>query len=211
MRQRRGRPRKRPDKLHADKAYDFRRCRDDLRRRGMKPRIARRGVDSSQTLGCHRWVAERTFAWINQFRRLRPLRATRLPLPSLRRHRHSPHLLAVSPAVLLGALNCARLKTPRPNRATRANSCCQALPAPRELDPDDSDTRPNASCEKAGASLGYIAEAQLGCKHIILTIEGDTVECSTLKYCCLKNAHQQVCICQCGKFHFRDRSHAALR
>ena len=71
VRQRRGRPRKRPDKLHADKAYDFRRCRDDLRRRGMKPRIARRGVDSSQTLGCHRWVVERTFAWINQFRRLR--------------------------------------------------------------------------------------------------------------------------------------------
>ena len=71
VRQRRGRPRKRPDKLHADKAYDFRRCRQDLRRRGMTPRIARRGVDSSQTLGRHRWVVERTFAWINQFRRLR--------------------------------------------------------------------------------------------------------------------------------------------
>ena len=71
VRQRRGRPRKRPDKLHADKAYDFNRCRQDLRRRGMKPRIARRGVDSSQTLGRNRWVVERTFAWINQFRRLR--------------------------------------------------------------------------------------------------------------------------------------------
>ncbi len=37
----------------------------------MTPRIARRGVDSSQILGRHRWVVERTFAWINQFRRLR--------------------------------------------------------------------------------------------------------------------------------------------
>ncbi len=33
-------------------------------------RIARRGVDSSRRLGKHRWVVERTFAWINQFRRL---------------------------------------------------------------------------------------------------------------------------------------------
>ncbi|MDI4667493.1 transposase, partial [Xanthobacter autotrophicus] len=33
-------------------------------------RIARRGVDSSEHLGKHRWVVERTFAWINQFRRL---------------------------------------------------------------------------------------------------------------------------------------------
>lgn len=54
VRQRRGRPQKQPDKLHADKAYDGRRCRQDLRRRGMTPRIARRGVDSSQTLGRHR-------------------------------------------------------------------------------------------------------------------------------------------------------------
>lgn len=70
VRQRRGRPRKRPGKLHADKAYDFRRCRRDLRRRGITPRIARRGIDGSQRLGKHRWVVERTFAWINRFRRL---------------------------------------------------------------------------------------------------------------------------------------------
>ena len=34
VRQRRGRPRKRPAKLHADKGYDFKRCRADLRARG---------------------------------------------------------------------------------------------------------------------------------------------------------------------------------
>jgi DDE family transposase len=49
-----GRPRKRPVKLHADKGYDFPSCRQALRRRGISPRIARRGVESSQRLGRHR-------------------------------------------------------------------------------------------------------------------------------------------------------------
>lgn len=66
----RGRPRKRPWKLHADKAYDFARCRAACRKRGMVPRIARRGVETAERLGKHRWVVERTFAWIRQFRRL---------------------------------------------------------------------------------------------------------------------------------------------
>jgi transposase len=70
VRQRRGRPRKRPHKLHADKGYDYDRCRRDLRARGITPRIARRGIESSHHLGRHRWVVERTFAWVNQFRRL---------------------------------------------------------------------------------------------------------------------------------------------
>jgi transposase len=69
-RRRRGRPRRRPDKLHADKAYDHRRCRRACHQRGIKPRIARRGIDSSQRLGRYRWVIERTFAWMNRFRRL---------------------------------------------------------------------------------------------------------------------------------------------
>jgi len=66
----RGRPRRRPGKLHADKAYDHRRCRDACRRRKIKPRIARRSLDTSQKLGRHRWVIERTFAWFNKLRRL---------------------------------------------------------------------------------------------------------------------------------------------
>ncbi|MXP66173.1 IS5 family transposase, partial [Roseomonas sp. M0104] len=65
-----GRPRRRPRKLHADKAYDHRRCRRECRARGITPRIARRGIESSQRLGKHRWVVERTFAWLNRFRRL---------------------------------------------------------------------------------------------------------------------------------------------
>ena len=67
----RGRPRKRPEKLHADKAYDYLRCRRYLRERGIAPRIARRGVEKSYRLGRHRWVVERTLAWLNHFRRLR--------------------------------------------------------------------------------------------------------------------------------------------
>lgn len=70
VRQRRGRPRRRPAKLHADKAYDVPRCREALRRRRIKARIARRGVDSSERLGRHRWVVERTLAWFSRFRRL---------------------------------------------------------------------------------------------------------------------------------------------
>ena len=66
-----GRLRKRPGKLHADKGYGFSRCRQALRKRGIKPRIARRGIESSERLGRHRWVAERTLAWLNRYRRLK--------------------------------------------------------------------------------------------------------------------------------------------
>ena len=65
-----GRRRKRPDKLHADKGYDYPRCRAALRRRHIRVRIARKGIDSSERLGRHRWVVERTLAWLNRFRRL---------------------------------------------------------------------------------------------------------------------------------------------
>jgi Transposase DDE domain len=54
------RRRRRPGKVHADKAYDHRRCRAYLRWRGIRPRIARRLVESSERLGRHRWTIERT-------------------------------------------------------------------------------------------------------------------------------------------------------
>ena len=71
IRQKRGRPRQRPAKLHADKGYDSRANRLWLRQHGILPRIARRQIDSSQKLGRHRWVVERTLAWLNRFRRLK--------------------------------------------------------------------------------------------------------------------------------------------
>ncbi len=46
-----GQLRKRPDRPHADKGYDYRRCRDYLLRRGIQVRIAHRGVESSEKLG----------------------------------------------------------------------------------------------------------------------------------------------------------------
>jgi transposase len=65
-----GRPRQRPAKLHGDKAYDSARCRRALRRRGITPRIARRGIESSENLGRYRWVVERSLAWLVGYRRL---------------------------------------------------------------------------------------------------------------------------------------------
>lgn len=70
IRQPNRRRRKRPAKLHADKAYDIPRCRQALRRRHIQVRIARMGLDASERLGQHRWVVEHTLAWLNRFRRL---------------------------------------------------------------------------------------------------------------------------------------------
>lgn len=65
-----GQRRRRPAKLHADQAYDIPRCRQALARRHIQVRIARKGIDSRARLGRHRWVVERTFAWLTRFRRL---------------------------------------------------------------------------------------------------------------------------------------------
>lgn len=67
----RGRPRRWPDKLHADKGYDHIRCREHLKLRGIKDRIARRGIERNDRLGRHRWVVERTHAWLASFGKLR--------------------------------------------------------------------------------------------------------------------------------------------
>ena len=70
IRSRRGPRRRRPDKLHADKGYDYDHLRAWLRSRRIIPRIARRGVETSQRLGRHRWVIERSLAWLTGYRRL---------------------------------------------------------------------------------------------------------------------------------------------
>ena len=45
----------RPDKLHADKAYDHAELRAWIRRRGIQVRITRKGIETSEKLGRHRW------------------------------------------------------------------------------------------------------------------------------------------------------------
>nr|WP_265693891.1 IS5 family transposase [Streptomyces griseolus] len=66
-----GRPRRRPDTLLADRGYDHDKYRRLVRAQGIKPVIARRGVPHGSGLGVHRWVVERTIAWLHGFRRLR--------------------------------------------------------------------------------------------------------------------------------------------
>jgi IS5 family transposase len=65
-----GRRRVRPSKLDADKGYDSAANRAWLRRRRIRSRIARRGIESSTRLGRHRWRVERSLSWLSCFRRL---------------------------------------------------------------------------------------------------------------------------------------------
>jgi transposase len=66
-----GRPRTKPDIVLADRGYDFNKHRRLLRARGIKPVIAKRGVAHGSGLGRQRWVVERAFAHLHNFRRLR--------------------------------------------------------------------------------------------------------------------------------------------
>ena len=88
-RSRRGPRRRKPAKLHADKAYDQVDLRAWVRDQGIKVRIARKGIESDKRLGRHRWVIERTMAWLSGYRRL-----------TLRYERKATHYLAF---LLLGA------------------------------------------------------------------------------------------------------------
>jgi transposase len=65
-----GRPRRRPERVLADRGYDHDKYRRELRRRGIGSEIARRQIDHGSGLGRARWVVERTFAWLHHFKRL---------------------------------------------------------------------------------------------------------------------------------------------
>ena len=65
-----GRPRRRPERLTADRGYDHDKHRRLLRERGVKPEIARRETEHGSGLGRYRWVVERTFAWLHNFKGL---------------------------------------------------------------------------------------------------------------------------------------------
>jgi transposase len=65
-----GRPRRRPERVAADRGYDHDKYRRQLRQRGIKPEIARRQTEHGSGLGRARWVVERTFAWLHHFKRL---------------------------------------------------------------------------------------------------------------------------------------------
>jgi transposase len=61
----------RAGRLLADRGYDYPRYRAELAARGIDAQIARKLTDHGSGLGRHRWVVERTFAWLHGLRRLR--------------------------------------------------------------------------------------------------------------------------------------------
>ncbi|GHD36369.1 IS5 family transposase [Streptomyces galbus] len=63
IRTRRGPRHRRPAKPHGDIGYDYDHLRRWLRKRGIRHRVARKGVESSERLGRHRRVVERTVYW----------------------------------------------------------------------------------------------------------------------------------------------------
>src|SRR5271157_5436255 len=66
-----GRPRRRPASLYGDRGYDSDPHRRKLRRRGIRPYIARRRTPHGSGLGTYRWYVERTLSWLHNFGRLR--------------------------------------------------------------------------------------------------------------------------------------------
>jgi transposase len=98
IKSRRGPRRRRPDKLHADKAYDQTDLRNWVRNQGITVRIARKGVESNDKLGRHRWVIERTMAWLTGYQRL-----------TLRYERNANHFCAF--LTLAATLTCFKKLT----------------------------------------------------------------------------------------------------
>jgi transposase len=66
-----GEPRRNPDEVYADRAYDSEPHREEMRQRDVAPRFARRRTPHGSGLGVYRWVVERTASWLHSFRRLR--------------------------------------------------------------------------------------------------------------------------------------------
>ena len=71
VRGRSGRPRRRPERVQGDRAYNSEPYRKELRRRGIEPVTARRGAPHGSGLGAYRWVVERAESWVHQNRRLK--------------------------------------------------------------------------------------------------------------------------------------------
>jgi transposase len=113
IRSRRGPRRRRPAKLHADKGYDYDHLRRWLRKRGIRHRIARKGIESSQRLDRHRWVVERTVSWLAGCRRLHR-----------RYERKAEHFLAFV-AIAAALIGHRRLAQGQAGQPSATNGCEQ--------------------------------------------------------------------------------------
>jgi transposase len=92
---RRGRPRRRPGRIYADRGYDRDKYRTRVREKGTTPVIAR-STGYGSGLGTYRWVVERSLGLLHCFRRLRIGWEIRggireaAPQPPLRHHLLAP-------------------------------------------------------------------------------------------------------------------------
>ncbi|AOJ08177.1 transposase [Burkholderia mayonis] len=66
-----GRPPSKPVIVQADRGYDHDKYRKPLHAAGVATQIACLGKPHGSGLGKTRWVVERTFAWLHNFKRLR--------------------------------------------------------------------------------------------------------------------------------------------
>jgi transposase len=66
-----GHPRKKPDAVQGDLAYDSEPHRQGLRQMGVEPVLPEKEIDDQSGLGETRWPVERTLSWGHQNRRLR--------------------------------------------------------------------------------------------------------------------------------------------
>ena len=75
-----GRPRRFPDEILGDRAYDSEALRRASRDRRIRPRLAKRNTPHGSGLGVFRWPVERTISWLHRFRRLGYRRDRLLPI-----------------------------------------------------------------------------------------------------------------------------------
>jgi transposase len=66
-----GEPQHQPEQLYGDRAYDSEPHREELRDRGIDPKLAKRRTEHGSGLGKFRWVVERTNSWLHGFRKMR--------------------------------------------------------------------------------------------------------------------------------------------
>lgn len=66
-----GEPQHRPEQVHGDRAYDSEPHREELRDRGIEPKLAKRRTEHGSGLGKYRWVVERFMSWLHGFRKER--------------------------------------------------------------------------------------------------------------------------------------------
>src|SRR3954451_17848881 len=66
-----GRPKRKPDAMQGDLAYDSEPHRQGLRESGVEPVLPEKGIDEDSGLGQTRLPVERTLSWVHQNRRLR--------------------------------------------------------------------------------------------------------------------------------------------